>query len=198
MRHASTRCVHTPLGGTGLLTLWPERAAVKVRPDRTPPVAPPPSLALEAFRGEGIAGQVVVRSDVQVAAVTPSLTPFAIRLQEGRMRVIMMGLAAALLGSCRDRMNATPSRPRHCPHVPNTFVSAGGPTVASRGRAHQPSHRLAETRLPLYRDSGGARAAVAEITVLRDSSGQGGSRTANPPAVCGCCCAVTPSPVPSS
>jgi len=31
------------LGGTGLLTLWPERAAVKVRPDRTPPVAPPPS-----------------------------------------------------------------------------------------------------------------------------------------------------------
>jgi hypothetical protein len=64
------------LGGTALLTLWPERAAVKVRPDRTPPVAPPPSLALEAFRGEGIAAQAVLRSDVQIASVTPSLTPF--------------------------------------------------------------------------------------------------------------------------
>lgn len=50
---------------------------MKVRPDRVPPVTPLPSLALEAFRGEGVAGQVVLRSDMAVAAVTPSLTPFA-------------------------------------------------------------------------------------------------------------------------
>lgn len=59
-----------------MLTLWPERPAVKVRPSTPAPAQAGQPLTVKGFRGEGLAGQVVLRSDATLVDVTPSISPF--------------------------------------------------------------------------------------------------------------------------
>jgi hypothetical protein len=58
------------------LTIWPELAALKIRPNTLAPQPAGTTVAAKGARGEGTCVQVVLRSDVAEAGVTPSVTAF--------------------------------------------------------------------------------------------------------------------------
>jgi hypothetical protein len=89
----------------------------------------------------------------------------------------MMGLASALLGSCRDGMSATPSCPRHSPRVPNALYRPR-PDSQPRSRASvrvtvspkRGAQSAWQARLPIGGRGGKAGQRVGDWRIQRVSS----------------------------